>query len=356
MTALATLALCALLPFLTCKGLNAWFAVARAGSLEEEERALRRCRRATLWASVIGLPGSAVAGALLVDPSLGIRWPTAGAWFFASLCATTSWASIALAQHTSEERSAMPAIETIGRVVQMSTVPSLGVGLSLLAFSAVEALVPMVPAARAVLGALLSFAAVVVVSPWLGIQLGLWRRLPISIEADDVRWRVAHLPAPSPFLTHAAALPWLRTVLVTDGLFRSAPDSHWRALVHYEIGGKREARAERALRWSISVPLSLVVFIAASAVGADGAQKLVAATVLAVAFTGAASWLANRQSPSTLSPDAGGPSMQELAQTLRSLPPRHGQALPRTSHRPLGSPLYDRLFALGHDPGRRPHT
>jgi len=48
--------------------------------------------------------------------------------------------------------------------------------------------------------------------------------------------------------------------------------------------------------------------------------------------------------------------VQELAQTLRSLPPCLGQALPRTSHNPLGAALYDRLFALGHDPGRRPHT
>lgn len=356
MRALVTLALCALLPFLMCKGLRAWFAVGRAGSVEREERALRRCRRTVLWAGVLGLPSAAIAGALLVDPALAARWPTAGAWFFASLCATTAWASMALSQRTSEERSAMPALETIGRVVQMSTVPSLGLGLSLLAFFAVESLVPMVPAARAVLAALLSFAAVVVVSPWLGIQLGFWRPLPIAIRAGDVRWHVAHLPAPAPFLTHAAALPWLRTVLVTDGLFRGAPDSHWRALLHYEIGGERNATTERAVRWSIAVPLSLVVFIAASAVGADSPGKLVAATVLAVVFAGAAAWFANRQPPSTLAQDTGGPSMQELAQTLRSLPPRHGQALPRTSHRPLGPALYDRLFALGHDPGRRPHT
>jgi hypothetical protein len=356
LTALVTLAVCALGPFVVCKALHAWFAVGPTASAAAEERALRRCRRAVLRASVIGLPTSAIAGALLVGPPLATRWPTTGAWLFASLCTTTSWASMVLAQRTPEERRAMPALEAIGRVVQMSAVPALGVGLSLLAFSSVEALVPVIPAARAVLAALLSFAAVVVVSPWLGIRLGLWRRLPITIAAAGVQWRVAHLPAPSPFLTHVAALPWLRTVLVTDGLFRRAPDSHWRALVQYEIGGAREAGAERAARWSISVPLSLVVFIAANAVGADTPQKRVAATVLAVVFAAVASWFANRLPPSTLTLDAEGPSMQELAQTLRSLPPLHGQALPRTSHRPLGGALYDRLFALGHDPGRRPHA
>lgn len=355
MTALATLAVCALAPFIACKALYAWFRDGPAGSLAAEERSLARCRRVVLRASVVALPALGIAGALLVDPALATRWPTAGAWFFATLSATTAWVSMALAQRTPEERSAMRALETVGRVVQMSTVPALGVGLSLLATSAIEALVPVVPAARAVLAALLSFTAVVVVSPWLAIQLGLWRHLPLAIAADGVCWRVAHLPAPSPFLTHAAALPWLRTVLVTDGLIGRAPDSHWRALVRYEIGGAREARTERAARWSVAVPLSLVVFIAANAVGASSPQKLVAATVLAVFFTGAASWLANRQPSSPLGLDAEGPSMQELAQTLRSLPPRYGQALPRTSHRPLGTALYDRLFALGHDPGRRPH-
>jgi hypothetical protein len=356
MNALFTLAVCALGPWVACKALVGWFAVGQTRSLAGEERALMRCRRVVLRAGVIALPLSAVAGALLVDPVLSTRWPTAGSWFFASLCGTTSWASLALAQRTRDEQDAMPAIETVGRAVQMSFVPSLGVGLSVFAFATVEAIVPLVPAARAIISSLVSFAAVVVVSPWLAIKLGLWRRLPIDVAADGVCWQVAHLPAPSPFLTHAAALPWLHTVLVTDGLFRSAPDSHWRTLVQYEIGGRAEARGARAARWSIAVPLSLAVFIAAQAVGSGDPRKLVAASVIAVVFAGAASWFANRQPSSTLILDSDGPSMQELAQTLRSLPPRYGQALPRTAHRPLGEGLYDRLFALGHDPGRRPHS
>ena len=101
--------------------------------------------------------------------------------------------------------------------------------------------------------------------------------------------------------------------------------------------------------------MSLIVFISAGAAGADDPRKLVAAMVLAVFFTAAASWFANRQPASKLTLAGEGPSMQELAQTLRSLPPCLGQALPRTAHHPLGPALYDRLFALGHDPGRRPH-
>ena len=183
----------------------------------------------------------------------------------------------------------MPALETIGRVAQMATVPALGVGLSLTFSSAVEAFVPVIPAARAVLSAVLSVVSLVVVSPWLATQLGFWRRLPPVIEAEGQPWRVAHLPAPAPFLTHAAAVPWLRTVLVTDGLFRRAPDPHWRALVRYEIGGVRDARPERAVRWAVAIPLSLVVFIAAGAAGADDPRKLVLILVVLVAvlFSGA---------------------------------------------------------------------
>ena len=238
----------------------------------------------------------------------------------------------------------------------MAAVPVFATGLSLLALAAVEALLPFGPIAQALFGALLCIAAVIVVSPWLVIKLGLWPTFPQRLEADGVSWRLAHLPAPTPFLTHTAALPWLRTALVSDGLFNRAPEQHWRTLVQYEVGGALGARLGRAARWTVAISLSLIVFITAGAVGAEDPRKLVAAIALAVFFTATASWSANRQPSPRFGIGTEGPSMQELAQTLRSLPPCLGQALPRTSHKPLGSELYDRLFALGHDPGRRPHT
>ncbi|NIX05429.1 MAG: hypothetical protein GWN03_14360, partial [Gammaproteobacteria bacterium] len=229
-------------------------------------------------------------------------------------------------------------------------------GLSLLARAAIDALLPFGAIGQALLAALLGVAAVIVAAPWLVIKLGLWSRFPRRIEADGVSWRLVHLPAPTPFLTHTAALPWLRTALVSDGLFNRAPERRWQTLVRYEVGGALRSRMAGAVRWSVAVPLSVVVFILAGAVGADDPNKLVAATALAVFFTVVASWLANRQPSSSPVLDSEGPSMQELAQTLRSLPPGLGQALPRTSHKTLGPALYDRLFALGHDPGRRPQS
>jgi hypothetical protein len=356
MMSLLVLALCAAVPWIICATLRALLTVGASAPAATVDRALGHFRQATLVGALLMLPGSAVLGALFVDPSVSTRWPTVGSWFFAMLCGVTAWVSVALARRTPEESAAMAPIETAGRAVQLAAAPVLASGLSLLALAAVEALAPFGPTARAVTAALLGVAAVIVVGPWLIIELGLWPSFPQRIESDGVSWRIAHLPAPTPFLTHAAALPWLHTVLVSDGLLNRAPERHWQTLVRYEVGGSSNSRLERAAPWAIAIPMSTIVFIAAGVVGAGDPHKLVAAIVLAVFFTGTTSWLANRKPPSKLALDGDGPSMQELAQTLRSLPPCLGQALPRTSHKPLGAALYDRLFALGHDPGRRPHS
>jgi hypothetical protein len=355
MTSLMLLAACALIPWFVCETLQALLTAGESAPPATRERALGHYRRATLFVVLVLLPAAAVAGALLVDPSLSTQWPTAGAWFFATLSATTAWVSLALTRRTPDEAEAMSHLETAGRAVQVAAAPILAVGLSLLAHAAVEALLPLGPIVQALTTALLCVASVIVISPWLVMKLGFWPMLPQGIEADGVSWRLAHLPAPTPFLTHTAALPWLRTALVSDGLLKRAPAQHWQTLVRYEVGGALNSRLERAARWAVAIPLSVIVFVSAGAIGADNPQKLVAAMVLAVFSTGAASWFANRQPSSRLGLGADGPSMQELAQTLRSLPPCLGQALPRTSHKPLGSALYDRLFALGHDPGPRPH-
>jgi hypothetical protein len=338
------------------EAIRGWCGVSRGASVVEQQRALQQCRRATLIASTIGLPLAAVVGALTAPSVLSTRWPAAGAWFFAGICATLAWSSLALSHRTRDEAEAMKPLEAIGRCVQMVTVPSIAVALSLLATAGAEAMLPMVAPARAAVAGCLSVFGLLVVGPWLAMQLGLWRLLPGRIQTRNRTWRVAHLPVPNPFVAHAAALPWLRTVGVTDGLFTRVPDSHWRSLVYYEIGGARPRSGERAVRWLVAIGLSVTLFMFASHLGADDPRKLVAGTIFAVVFTGAASWFANREDPKSLAFDPDGPSMQELAHTLRSLPPAHGQALPPTSHRPVGVLLYDRLFALGHDPGRRRDT
>ncbi|MGB8329266.1 MAG: hypothetical protein WCE62_03995 [Polyangiales bacterium] len=356
MSGLIALGACALLPWLVCKALRGLFAVGPSALPAMRERALGNYRRATLVVTLLVLPASVVAGALTVDPSLSSRWPIAAAWFFAALTALTAWTNLALARRTPEEANAMPVLETAGRAVQLSALPILATGLSLLGRAALGALTALLPAGQVIAAALFSVFGVLVVSPWLVMTLRLWPIFPRRIEVDGVSWRLAHLPAPTPFLTHTAALPWLRTALVSDGLFGRAPEPDWRTLVRYEIAGASSDGLARVSRWVLAISASTLAFIAAGTVAADDPGKLVAGSALAVFFTATAGWFANRRPESKLSVDADGPSMRELARSLRSLPPCLGQALPRTSHNPLGPAVYDRLFALGHDPGRRPHS
>ena len=107
MTSLLVLAACALLPWVSCAILRAWFPVRWAAQGAARERALLHYRRACLLAGSVALPAAAVVGALVTDPSLSARFPRTGAWFFASVSMTTAWVAVALAQRTPEETAAM---------------------------------------------------------------------------------------------------------------------------------------------------------------------------------------------------------------------------------------------------------
>ncbi|MFZ1864654.1 MAG: hypothetical protein WAU39_10565 [Polyangiales bacterium] len=356
MKSLALLGACATLPWLMCLAMRPSPNPRASGPGAAHDRRLGRFRRHTLFLGGVGIVCAAVLGAWWVDPALATRSPTAGCWFFSSLCATTAWASLALGRRTPDEARAMPTLPMIGRTVQLAFVPVIAAGLSLVVVRALPQLLSLRPIAGALLSALLSVAAALVASPWLAMKLGVWRVLPREVEADGASWRLVHLPVPAPFFVHAAAMPWLGAILVSEGLFHYAPVEHWQALVQYEGSGALSSRRDRAMRWALAIPLCVSAFVIASAIGARGAHAMVAATVIAVCFTLASGWLANRQPASRVVLGANGPSMRELAQTLRSLPPPYRQALPRTSHHPLGSALYDRLFSLGHDPGPRPEA
>ncbi|MDH3201957.1 MAG: hypothetical protein OEM15_13785 [Myxococcales bacterium] len=354
MSSLLILAACIVVPWMSGGLLK--FLLVRKISRDPaaRDRTLGRFRRVTLALGLITLVSATVVGALATDPDLLPSWPTLAAWFFSSLCATTFWAAMALSQRTPEEVAAMSSSEAFGRAVQTSALWVVSTGVAVALAAGVGSILPLPPAVNAITCAVLCVIGVVVLSPWLLMILGIWRVFEARIEVDGVAWRLAHLPAATPFLTHAAALPWLRTVLLSEGLLKFVPERHWRTLVHFEVSEATASRLDRTQRWVVSIALSVLVFVAAWVVGADDPKKLVASSSLAVAFTIGATWVANRQPAPRASADHSGPSLQDLAQTLRHLPPSHGQAMPRTSHKALGSALYDRLFALGHDPGPRP--
>jgi len=353
MTSLLVLLACVAVPAVVCFVLRSVFLGSARHDQRVQLRRLARFRRATSLASAVLLLCAAVGGGLTTNLSLFPDHTIAAAWFFSNLCVATAWVTIAVCQRTAEEAAAMSALETMGRAVQTVFLWFVVTGMAVALSAGLEPALPMASPVSASLGSLLCVAATVVFGPWLVMLLGVWRVFPRTIVVGGVEWRLAELPAPNPFLTHVAAMPWLRTVLVTEGLFRRVPEHLWRTLVAYEVGQTRASRTERWRKWAVSVPLSALVFAAAGWAANGEPKKTVVAVSLAVAFTLVASWFANRQGESTLAMDPRGPSPQDLAVALKELPPSYGQAMPRTSHRPLGAALYDRLFALGHDPGPR---
>ncbi|MEM7433975.1 MAG: hypothetical protein AAF436_02400 [Myxococcota bacterium] len=354
MTSVAVLLLSALVPYLGCQLLQAAFAHRATNDPSARERNLRRFRRVAFFAGSLAILSAGVAGALLADPTITPRWPTFGAWFFSSLCMTAAWVAVALGQRTPDEIEAMPSTQAFGRAVQTATIAVVATGLGTLVLGVVRPALPGSSVSATVLCALLAVAAVAILSPWLMMLTGVWPVFRTRLHVGQSDWRIAHLPVPNPFMTHVAAVPWLHAVLLTDGVLKRMPERYWRTLVAFEVSGSDNARLDRLQRWLIAVPLSTVVFFATVAAAEGEPRKLVAGICLAVAFTFVSTWAANRQTAAGVSMDLGGPTPQDLAQTLRHLPPSHGQALPHTSHKPLGTALYDRLFALGHDPGPRP--
>ena len=353
MTSLSVLLCCALVPLALCALFRRMLLSMVRPEPAAADRDQRLLRQVTLVFGAVAAVVAGVLGAITTDPELLPRWPVTAAWLSSSLCIMTVWATIALYQRTSEEAHAIPWTETVGRAVQSSALGVIATGVSVAFAAGVQPILPLPPGIRTLVFAALAVAGVVVLSPWLLMMLGLWEVFRGQVEVDGIRWRVAHLPTPTPLVTHVAALPWLRTVLISDGLRERVPEKHWRTLVSFEIGEATTSRMARARRWFLAVPLSFLVFVAAHVASEGDPKKLVAATSLAATFTLGAAWIANRD-PGPVSMDACGPSPRDLARTLRHLPPPSRQVIPRTSHRALGPALYDRLFALGHDPGPRP--
>ncbi|MGB5810037.1 MAG: hypothetical protein WBG86_05865 [Polyangiales bacterium] len=355
MTPFLALVASALVPLVVCSTMRGWVLGKNAQEAPARDRALHRFRRSTFFVGALAISCASVAGALSADAAFVARWGILGVWFLSSLCLVTAWVAVALSQRTGADAEAMSWWETLGRAVQTSSVVVAATGAATAILMTMGPALPLPAPAAAFLAAILCVIAVSIVSPWLMIVLGIWPMFRARIEVDGVSWRLAHLPAPNPFLTHVAAMPWLRAVLLTDGVLKRMPERYWRTLVEFEVTESKSSRIERLQRWLIAFPLSMIVFAGAAAAGAGDPRKLVAGVTLAVGFAFVVTWIANRQGARHIAMDHVGPSPRELAQTLRHLPPTYGQAMPPTSHKPLGSALYDRLFALGHDPGpRRP--
>lgn len=345
MKSLLVLLLSILIPWLTCGILKTLSIGSGADEPWAQERALARYRK-LLFGFLLGETAlSSVAGACYAEASFLAAWPAIGAWFFSSLSLLLTVVSFSLLGRTNDEAREMPEWEAVRRAIRLCALP---VSATLLCVLVIELLGP--------LGGPLCVAAIVLVSPWLLVATGTWAPLNRQLHFRGRSWRIVHLPLPNPLVAHVAAVPWLGMIVASDGLLRRLREPEWNSLARYELSPEPGPSWPRITRWAAVLVGASCTFCAAGTLVTEP-RGLVAATSLLVLLSLAAVWGANRQSSARAGvlpnePDA--PSAEELARALRCLPPLRGQAFPRTSHRPLDSKLYDRLFALGYDPGPRP--
>jgi hypothetical protein len=253
--------------------------------------------------------------------------------------------SFSLLGRTNDEARQMPEWEVARRTIRLSALAVLSTGLSVLLLKLLGPL-----------GGPLCVAAILLASPQLLVATGAWPSLSQGLHFKGRDWRIVHLPVPNPLVAHLAAIPWLRMLLVTDELLRRLREPEWSSIARYELSPESGPAGPRLMRWA-AVLVGASFSFALAGMMAEQPRALVAATSLATLLSLSAIWRANRQSPARadiLPTDPDSPSAEELARALRDLPPVRGQAFPRSSRRPLDSKLYDRLFALGYDPGPRP--
>ena len=351
MSSLLVLVGCAVIPWTVCRTLGGLLIDPSIESSWARRRALERYRRVTLTLSVSGLVGASVAGSLCADVS---ELPVAGAWFLSSLSLVVAAISFSLCR-TRALPEAPPFWEVVRRTIRLCAVAFLPAGLCLAAWVVLERWVPLSAPGPTVVAALACVWIVAAVNPCLIVLGGVWSSLDRRLETQNKSWRLTQLPIPDPTVTHAAAIPWIRTVLVSDAMAEQIEDDE--ALVRYEVW-TRPHTGRSNVRWFAAMFASALGFVLAGAIGWRNANALVAGMSVATYATIGWTWWANRQ-PSdrnaTLRIGSDGPSLQELASALRRLRLPAGQVFPTTSHQPLDRALYDRLFALGHDPGPRPH-
>lgn len=373
MTALAVLLLSALVPQVLCR-----WAKGRVIDLQHADKAaehrLRAPRRRLALSLAIGqLLLSWVAGCLAVDATVAPQWRAIAAIGFGSLCMTLAFTSCA-SVHPYGLGTPLPFWETVRRSVRWSGVFVAPIFVSY-------------PLSHLFLGswlfegadprlawAVTSVVAVVCVA-YVGVMFAQVTR---AFDAAPERGQaaanaVATAQGKPPFVVltipsvqrvafHVGALPWVRSLLITETVLERLERDELHSLIAYECYAKSDAPWRRAFYWLIGVSASVALFFLCLAYLFDRPHVFAAAWGLASFATTWLLWQANRQATAGRSRFTFA-TLRELhpssfARALRRMQPHYRQLLPFTSRQPLRPELYDRLAALGHDPGPpppRPH-
>lgn len=375
---LASWALAALLPFATARVLGA-LTLPRALPDDEAEqaRALAPFRAGAFLVGVVQIQIAWALGVTALGPALIPSPDDVASYAFGALCAATSFALGAVA------RAIEPAPATLTVASGRRPKPLALVGLRLrmlpwlvgplLAASAVSALPMIGDDGRVrwgvvVLAALLTCVGVAYAGPLLSVVTLALR--PATEEIRALAQRVAaregipwiftlRLPTHGVPFANAAALPWARTMIVTDHIVELLAPKELEAVLAHEAGHLSEAPWVSACRLGAVATLLFATTSGARVADAisPGASAWVTWIGLAAAIPMALLVLAlarrmeeraDAHARANVSADALADALGALARDAR-MPLVTGRR-----HARMHPDLYDRICACGRDLGPRP--
>lgn len=362
---IGSLVICVVVPLLTAWGM--WRVL--VGRLPEERAAqasaLAPFRTAAFVVGLVQIQLAWMLGATALGPRLVSSPGSLANEGFAALCAIVAFSAGGVGRLVEEPlRSWRAARETIAlrlRIVPFVGGPVIAAGLA--------SRLPVVDASGVrweVVGA--SALIVALGAGFGGLALSVATRALVpatrevraiaeaAAEAEGVRVALV-LRAPTDRLANAAAIPWARTMIVTDRIVRLLKPDELRAVLAHEAGHLSEAPWVAAARLGTAFTL-LFVLTTGVRVGAalhpEGALVAIAVgLLLAVPGLLVLRRVARRMEERA---DARARSTTGSAVLADALTKIHEDArMPMvTGARRVHPDLYDRLVACGRDPGPRP--
>lgn len=337
----------------------------------EEARLLAPFRSAAFVVGLVQLQLAWMLGASALGPAL-VSSPSAIACeLFGALCAITAFGAGGVGRLVEERdrswRATRAAIALRLRLVPWFGGPVIAAGLAArlpsIAWEDGEVVVRWGVVALALL-------VVAIGTAYGGLMLAVASRalLPASAEVRAIAqaaaraegvslFAVLRLPTGAARLANAAAIPWARTMVVSDRIVELLAPSELRAVLAHEAGHLSEGWAVVGTRLGVAVTL-LFLLTTGVRVGAalhpDGAViALVLGIGLAVPSLLGVRRLARRMEERA---DARARSTAGGAALADALSKIHADArMPMvTGARRVHPDLYDRLVACGRDPGPRP--
>jgi Zn-dependent protease with chaperone function len=284
-----------------------------------------------------------------------------------ALCAITAFVSGGLArrtvEHTPDTRTSALGVAALRlRLVPMFAGPMVG---ALLAAQLPVTRGDAVSLPWALIALCVTALSVAYGGLLLGLLTGTLRPAPAALRllARDVAARegvrlalVLRLPTGDTRFANAAALPWARTMIVTDRLAARLPPDELRAVLAHEAGHLSESAWVGAARLGSATLFVFALTVGvrlADALGAWGVVVIVSAVLLGLIAFVRVRKLARKMEERADAHACANVGAAEFARALRAIHD-DAEAPLVTSSKRVHPDLWDRLSACGDDPGPRP--